>query len=370
MLKQGTPKGILFPYSGESFGGSYVSSLLLVKALQKAGYDVTIGLHSEGVLTEYLDQVGLSLKKLPSIETYSGFVRLQTNLVSLTRFLKDNHIRIVHTNDRRMHSAWVLAARLGGANHVWHQRNSMTSRKGNLQASLSSSIISVSNYCKNSLHPWNQRKSVVISNPVECEADPDHVVKARAELLGGSALPHTKIIGFFASWEKRKRPGFFVEIAGRLSATRDRPLIFALFGEPRAEMKDAVVSKIESLGLQGSVRLIGQKIPVEPWIAACDFVVAPALHEGMGRVLVEAMQLRSVVVASADGGHLEIVEHARTGVLFPPEDPDACVRQIRYLLDHEHEYLKMVDSAERYSRKMFSVERHANAIIRVYESLW
>ncbi len=284
--KKGTTNGILFPYSGESFGGSYVSSLLLVKALQEAGYDVMVGLHSEGVLTEYLAQVGVSWRKLPSIQTHSGFMSLQSGILPLIRYLKDENIQVVHTNDRRMHSAWVLAARLGGAKHVWHQRNPMTSRKANLQASLAGRIVSVSNYCKQSLRRWNQRKSVVIGNPVECEADADQVAKARAELLDDAAMANSRIVGFFASWEKRKRPDFFVEIAARLLAVTDRPVVFALFREARGVMKHAVFSKIRNLGLGARVRVMGQKIPAEPWIAACDFVVAPALDEGMGRVLV------------------------------------------------------------------------------------
>ncbi len=76
------------------------------------------------------------------------------------------------------------------------------------------------------------------------------------------------------------------------------------------------------------------------------------------------------MVASADGGHLELVEHNRTGMLFPPDDPDACVRQLIKLMDCEDKYMNMVEAAERYSRTMFSLEEHAKAIIGVYEGLW
>ena len=64
-------------------------------------------------------------------------------------------------------------------------------------------------------------------------------------------------------------------------------------------------------------------------MSACDVVIVPSSRgEGFGLVAVEAMALQRPVVASAQGGLPEIVIPGETGLLVPPNDPqalaDAC----------------------------------------------
>ncbi|MCE1249665.1 MAG: glycosyltransferase, partial [Comamonadaceae bacterium] len=46
----------------------------------------------------------------------------------------------------------------------------------------------------------------------------------------------------------------------------------------------------------------------------------------------EAMAQHKLFVASAVGGHRELVEHLRTGILFPPDDPQALAQAVLELL--------------------------------------
>jgi len=55
----------------------------------------------------------------------------------------------------------------------------------------------------------------------------------------------------------------------------------------------------------------------------CSFFVLPSRLEPLGIVNLEAMAAGKAVVASGVGGVPEIVQHAATGLLVPPGDPDA-----------------------------------------------
>lgn len=61
---------------------------------------------------------------------------------------------------------------------------------------------------------------------------------------------------------------------------------------------------------------------------AVDVVALPSLREGMSNVMLEAMSCERVVVASAVGGALDVIEDGATGFLFSPADPDSFDRAV------------------------------------------
>ncbi|MFI5956205.1 glycosyltransferase [Cryptosporangium sp. NPDC051539] len=65
---------------------------------------------------------------------------------------------------------------------------------------------------------------------------------------------------------------------------------------------------------------------------SADVVLCPPHYEPFGIVPLEAMACARPVVASAVGGHLDTVAEGRTGLLFPPGDPDALAGAVNRLL--------------------------------------
>jgi len=62
---------------------------------------------------------------------------------------------------------------------------------------------------------------------------------------------------------------------------------------------------------------------VADWYSAADVLAVPSWYEPFGMVILEGM-LHGLPVAAADvGGPAEILDHGRTGLLFPPRDVDA-----------------------------------------------
>ena len=62
---------------------------------------------------------------------------------------------------------------------------------------------------------------------------------------------------------------------------------------------------------------------VAEWYAAADILVVPSWYEPFGMVILEGMLHGLPVIAAEVGGPSEILEHGRTGLLFPPKNVEA-----------------------------------------------
>ncbi len=62
---------------------------------------------------------------------------------------------------------------------------------------------------------------------------------------------------------------------------------------------------------------------IEEWYRTADILVVPSRYEPFGMVILEGMLHGLPIVASAIGGPREILQHGRTGLLFPPRDIEA-----------------------------------------------
>src|SRR5437773_6241199 len=67
----------------------------------------------------------------------------------------------------------------------------------------------------------------------------------------------------------------------------------------------------------------GGQVEAEERYDSADVLVVPSWYEPFGMVILEGMLHGLPIVASAIGGPAEILEHERTGLLFPPRDVEA-----------------------------------------------
>ena len=72
-----------------------------------------------------------------------------------------------------------------------------------------------------------------------------------------------------------------------------------------------------------SVTLLGHRDDVPTLMHSCDVCVLPSRHEGMGRVLLEAMACGKPCVGSTAGGIPEVIADGETGLVVDCEDPAA-----------------------------------------------
>ena len=101
------------------------------------------------------------------------------------------------------------------------------------------------------------------------------------------------------------------------------------------------------------------------YMAAFDLFVFPSLQEGLGSVLLDAMQFKLPIIASAVDGILDIIVHGETGILIPPGDSHALYQSIKSLHDHR-------ERREQLGEKAFAASQtyQPNAIAERYLQIY
>jgi glycosyltransferase involved in cell wall biosynthesis len=277
---------------------------------------------------------------------------------------------IVHTNDFAMLRIWAIPTKLAGARLFVHLR-SLYRRSLSVSAGLglADAIIAVSRYTQESLPPWALAKSSVSYTGFDRQSDlvgPGQ----RQQLRRSLGLPvDAAIVGVFGNHAVRKRTHILADILMQIATTSDGRPVVGLACGGKAEPYDTLLDeKIRKFDLQQRLLRPGFVRPVEPWMAACDVVIAPAVREPLARNVLEAQCLGVPVLVSSDGGLRELIVDGETGFVCEPDDMAQWVARIRQLLDDQALVARLTTAAYQ-SVLSLTPERNAANVERVYEKI-
>ncbi|PWU18849.1 MAG: hypothetical protein C5B48_14335 [Candidatus Rokuibacteriota bacterium] len=114
------------------------------------------------------------------------------------------------------------------------------------------------------------------------------------------------------------------------------------------------------------VLLPGRVGDVAAWYGRADVVVHPARWEGFGMAMLEAMLAADPVVATRAGSAPEIVVDGETGLLVPPDDPEALAQAVSALIAEPARAHALGRAGLERARSHFSVDRMADETVTVY----
>ncbi len=141
---------------------------------------------------------------------------------------------------------------------------------------------------------------------------------------------------------------------------------YVIVGSGDAAYETRLRAMVKDLRLERRVHFAGFQDPVYPYLAAMDVYVHPALMEGFGIAVLEAMAMRKPVVATTTGGLPEIVQDGKTGVLVPPNEPDALAGAIVGLLQDSTRRVSMGRAGLNRVETLFTVEAMMERLIAAY----
>lgn len=129
------------------------------------------------------------------------------------------------------------------------------------------------------------------------------------------------------------------------------------------------------VGVDGSVRFAGRVTEEELSRAyrTSDIFVLPAVvdakgdTEGLGVVLLEALEFGLPVVASDSGGIPDIVRHGETGLLVPPGDAAALAAAIVETVDDPAESAARTRRGRDHARRRFALAGVVDRLVEQYE---
>lgn len=200
--------------------------------------------------------------------------------------------------------------------------------------------------------------------------------------IGGRAVPSgMKVVTFVARSLDRIR-GFdrFMEMANRLARARPDTL-FIIIGEStvhrgldthffqkdyRAEvLKSAPPHDPERCWFLGGV----PQDTVAEALAASDLHIYPGRAYNASRSLLEAMASGCVVLAWDSPPVREFIAHGQTGLLAPPDDPDAAERLALAVLDDPAAHRPLAEAAARLVREHYSRDVTLPRLARLFDRL-
>jgi glycosyltransferase involved in cell wall biosynthesis len=117
------------------------------------------------------------------------------------------------------------------------------------------------------------------------------------------------------------------------------------------------------------VHLPGRVGDVASWYRRAELLVHPARWEGFGLALLEAMLAAKPVVATQVSSAPEIVADGETGLLVPPDDPEALAGAVLALLGDPTRARDMGEAGLARAKSEFSVEKMAARTAAVYASV-
>jgi glycosyltransferase involved in cell wall biosynthesis len=153
-------------------------------------------------------------------------------------------------------------------------------------------------------------------------------------------------------------------LPGILASFPDTHYLILGTGDAAYEARLRALAK--ELGLTGHVHFAGFQPSVFPYLAAMDVYVHPALMEGFGIAVLEAMAMRKPVVATETGGLPEVVRDGETGLLVPPGDVESLARAVSSLLRDPARRRQLGEAGRRRVETSFTVEAMMNNLTSAY----
>ncbi|HEV2808895.1 MAG TPA: glycosyltransferase family 4 protein [Acidimicrobiales bacterium] len=150
--------------------------------------------------------------------------------------------------------------------------------------------------------------------------------QARASV---GARPGQPLVVSVGRLHPQKGHDTLIDAAGILARRRPEVRVVIVGDGPS---HDSLARRVQRLGLEEVVALVGSRPSGADTLAAADVVALASRWEGWPLVVAEAIQLGRPVVATAVGGIPEMVEDGVSGWLVPPGSPDALALSLEAAL--------------------------------------
>lgn len=337
------PRRIAFPYAGDQYGGSSVSSLLLARALRERGHDVRVVMHGTGTMHDAARAAGFSPLMLPALATTAtdtAHHRWQwsqlTAIAPLRAVIRREKFDIVHINDLAMLRRWTLPTRLAGAKLVNHWRSNFSGSASVTAAlALSDRIVPISRYSLERLPARLHGRCRLEYNPFEQNfLDSKSRLAARAARRAELGVAEDAfVIATFGSYTVRKNTHRLADIVAALPEIDGRPLLALAFGKPAAPHDLLLDARMEAPEVHPRLRKVPFVADPVNWMAACDIVLVPAEREPFGRTPFEAAMAGTPSILSSDSGAAEIARDGDDTLLVHPGNVPGWIDAVARLAD-------------------------------------
>jgi glycosyltransferase involved in cell wall biosynthesis len=181
-------------------------------------------------------------------------------------------------------------------------------------------------------------------------------------------LPREKIKVFFAGRMERRK-GIHLCAAIALALLREHDVAFVFAGQDLFNyMSDVMLPALHAERLRGSIHYLGKLDlhDVRCCLRVADIFLLPSLWENLPYSCLEAMAAGRAIVASAQGGIPEMIEHGTNGLLATPGDAASFIEQLQRLIRDAELRRNLGEAARRTVEERFTNDRVARVSAEFY----
>ena len=384
-----TPILIIASRADIAGGENYLLSCF--RYLDRSRYHPIVWLPGDGAFRAALEKAGVEyviepvdygwLK--PPRPWYEFLSGLPGRVRRIADLIREREIQIVHTNSNMILEG-ALAAKLTGVQHLFlahidfqsnlpvYQRLPLDAASfARLMDDLSAGILAVSGYVRDTLCPPLPRERVtVVYNGLEMARYDTALATRDSSLRQSLGLADDAVI-VVAAGRVTEDKGFdlLIEAAGQLCPVHPKTVFLLCGATESPDYQSALLQRIEQLGLEDHVHLLGRRDDLPTVMVQSDVFVLPSRREGHPYVLLEAMACNLPAVATRCGGVDETVVEGETGFVVPIGSAHALEERLSLLVADAELRTRMGESAARRVREHFTAAQTAQGLFDMYEHL-
>ena len=387
-------------------GGSHHSLFLLVKHIDRDKYFPVVLFYQDNVMvadfknicevyTFKQNNVFTIEKKFPELfKIINGSKYIKTpfliyqkihnlvifyipNLINIIKFIKKHKIDLIHVNNYPSVTDWLIIAKFLRIKIVSHLRGFYyTSNFNKMLVKYYDRVISTSKWVADQIKEQNiaSKNVVLIYNGID--VDTFQINKRSCEnILKEWNIPeNTPVIGVIGNIRKWKGQHVAIE-ATKLLVDKYNNIRCILVGSISNSNEDTeyyeyLKELVTKYNIKENIMFAGFRNDIFDVISNFNILVhTSVLPEPFGRVILEGMILRKPVIATNQGGPLEIIENGISGILIPPEDPKSLADNISFLFENKNISNIMGENARRRIEEKFNIIKTVKKIEELYSSL-
>lgn len=367
------PYNVLFLDFTTFIGGTEISTMLLLKYMDRKKFNPFFVLQGEGPYYDRLVELDVRVIIMPlnqlKFASLSGYIK---TVWKLTQTIRKYGIELVVCTLAPCNQYGLPAARLNRIPIVCHTRNLIPDFRSFWRTFLHFPDVLIANSkataeSYSSFIRKHQRVEVVYNGVDIQEYSPStngSLVRKRYRIGYEKFL-----IGMIGRISRPKRQDVFIKAMSEV--IKVCPDVYALIvGDTKIDRSEDYLKELQvmvkDLGLADNVIFTGFMKDVNELYASLDLLVLSSQTEGFCRVLIEAMAMGKAVVATMVGGVVEIVENGITGLLIPPNDVSSLTKAIIAMYEGKEQAIRMGKAGRRRVENMFSIEKNVEETQNVY----
>ena len=379
---------ILFVHAGAEMYGADRILLELLSGLRENDFKVHVVLPNNGPLVEELIKMDIK----PQIQNLGVLRRKYFNfyglinrtwhlalaVIMLIKFIKNNHISIVHSNTTAV-LAGSIAAKISRIPHVWHVHEITTKPKwfvktiSNLIVFLSNKVVFVSYATMShmtSLNPQLNAVGVVIHNGIDDARVTNGNRGVIRSLCGWSFDDY--VIGMVGRINWWKGQSILMDCAEILAPQMPNLKFLFVGGTFAGEegLRDLLIERVKLSNFAEQIKILDYREDVNNILADLDVFVLPSTEpDPFPTVVLEAMSTSLPIVAFRHGGVCEMVVDGESGILCSPCSSEEMITAIRNLEGIRSKGMKMGHEGLNRIRSNFTKEVFLHKFVNLYVSL-